>query len=291
MFILTFFMAMLTTIAANSTCTSWQECIANKRTIMGEAAYQLIMAQHDAFKNNRAPKIADPCIKNIPIIESHEAMVDIRSYHHPRIIMLPDPAKPFASPDHNSGFAAASKVRATVYTHLNTVIEKLDMLAPAFGYEPGQITIKVFEGLRSLQTQAMLFDNKAQEIRQANPSMTEDEIFNETAKWVAPIRNNVPVHSTGGAIDMRLWDTHVNQFLDMGPFGAIWGKNTTAPTFSEDLTDLQKNNRLLLLIAVAQAGLVNYAYEFWHFSSGDRYASFWLEDDAAQRKALYDAVN
>lgn len=50
------------------------------------------------------------------------------------------------------------------------------------------------------------------------------------------------------------------------------------------------NNRLLLLVAAAQAGLVNYCYEWWHFSHGDRYAQFWQEANADKRIAVYDAV-
>jgi zinc D-Ala-D-Ala dipeptidase len=104
------------------------------------------------------------------------------------------------------------------------------------------------------------------------------------------VRNNIPVHSTGAAVDIRLWDNHHKQFVDLGPFGVIWGKNTTAPTFSEDISDAQKNNRLYALVAATQAGLINYVYEYWHFSSGDRYASFWQEPDPTQRKAMYNTI-
>lgn len=48
----------------------------------------------------------------------------------------------------------------------------------------------------------------------------------------------------------------------MGPFGVIWGSNPSAPTFSEAITDVQKNNRLYFLVAGAHAGLINYSYEY-----------------------------
>lgn len=102
------------------------------------------------------------------------------------------------------------------------------------------------------------------------------------------MHNNIPVHSTGAAIDIRLWDTKNEQFVDMGSFGVIWGVNASAPTFSEDLTDEQKSNRLFALIAATQAGLVNYSYEYWHFSYGDRYASFWKKK--SYKKAMYGPV-
>jgi D-alanyl-D-alanine dipeptidase len=267
----------------------WQQLIDSKKMIMGDEVHQLITSQYQAFAHNQAPKIADPVIKNIPIIESHEPLIDINQANSCRITMLPNPSHPFASPDCNSGFPAASKIRKTVWNNLLYLRFYLDILARDFGYEPRQISIHVFEGLRSLKTQTSLFENKRCEIRNANPLMTHEEVFSETCKWVSPVVNNIPVHSTGAAIDIRLWDNYRKQFIDMGPFGVIWGKNTTAPTFSDDLTDEQKINRLYLLIAAAKVGLVNYLYEFWHYSCGDRYASYWL-DPQDKRKAIYGAV-
>ncbi|MFI5332972.1 MAG: M15 family metallopeptidase [Candidatus Babeliales bacterium] len=269
---------------------SWKEHLESKKSVINESAYRLLTAQHELHVKNDAPKIVDPRVKTIPIIESNEPLVDVNASNHARISMLPNPTHPFASADCNSGFTASSKIRRSVFVKLQGLVNQLDTLAPHFGYQAGQIHIKVFEGLRDLKTQEMLFTNKAHEIQQANPSMSEEEAFAETCKWVSPVRNNIPVHSTGAAVDIRLWDIKNNQFIDMGPFGVIWGKNTTAPTFSADLTEEQINNRLLLLAAAAQAGLVNYTYEWWHFSHGDRYASFWQEADASKRSAIYDAV-
>lgn len=111
----------------------------------------------------------------------------------------------------------------------------------------------------------------------------------ETAKWVSPYKNNVPVHSTGAAVDIGLWDNKMEDFLDMGTFGAIWGKNNNAPTFSENTTDNQKRNRLYCLVAAETVGLTNYLYEFWHFSSGDRYEAYWNKD-LNEKRAIYGSI-
>jgi D-alanyl-D-alanine dipeptidase len=282
-----YFLVLFTTLSAFG---NWKDHIESKKSVMREPAYCLLTAQHEAHVKNDAPKIVDPRVKTIPIVESDEPLVDVNASNHARISMLPNPTHPFASPDCNSGFTASSKIRHSVFVKLQGLVNQLDDLAPHFGYDAGQIHIKVFEGLRDLKTQETLFNNKAHEIQQANPSMSEEDVFAETCKWVSPVRNNIPVHSTGAAIDIRLWDTKNNQFIDMGSFGVIWGKNTIAPTFSADLSTEQINNRLLLLASAAQAGLVNYTYEWWHFSHGDRYASFWQEADAGKRMAIYDAV-
>jgi D-alanyl-D-alanine dipeptidase len=206
--------------------------------------------------------------------------------------MLPTPNLPFEQPFLNSGLPSASKMRVGLYRKLQTMIASLDTLSQAFGYEPGQICIRVFEGLRDLSTQNMLFQKKLEEILVKNPHFAMEEAERETAKWVSPVKNNVPVHSTGGAVDIRLWDDHRGEFLDMGIFGVIWGANETGPTFSENISDEQKKNRLYCLLAAEQAGLTNYSYEFWHFSSKDRYAIYWTkESEHASYGAIHENMN
>lgn len=267
----------------------WDVLTASKKHAINEKVYKVITKQYKAFISGLAPKVVDPSMKCIPIIESHEPLIDIDAIQNKRISMLPNPDSAFASPDCNSGLPSASKIRKAVLRNLERMLQELDRLAPLFGYEPEQIDIKVFEGLRDIVTQEMLFNNKAQEIKMANPLMSDDEVFSETCKWVSPVINNVPVHSTGAAIDIRLWNNKTNQFLDMGKFGVIWGKNTHAPTFSAELSAEQKNNRLLMICAATQAGLINYSYEFWHYSSGDRYASYWTQPEQ-ERIAIYGSI-
>lgn len=280
----------LSLIAISGACRAdWQSQLQARRVHMGEQACALLQSQYHAFTDNEAPKIADPVIKAISIEECGEILVNINESNAARIAMLPNPSHPFASPDCNSGFPAACKIRKTVFDKVCAMISHIDKLALYFGYKAGAIHIKVFEGLRDLKTQETIFINKMRQIQQATPAMTDEQAYAETCKWVSPIQNNIPVHSTGGAIDVRLWNSETEQFLDMGMFGVIWGKNSSAPTFSQDLTEVQINNRLLLLTAAAQAGLVNYAYEWWHFSSGDRYASYWQDADDL-RKAIYGVV-
>lgn len=243
--------------------------------------------QYKAYASSHAPTIADQRIKEIPINENNEELVDLRSFHHERIQMLPDPSMPFEGADFNSGLLNASKMRVSIFNKLQMMIFALDDLSSRFGYEPGQINIKVFEGLRDINTQKMLFEKKLEEILASNPELTLEMAELEAAKWISPYKNNVPVHSTGAAVDIRLWDNKAQKVLDMGIFGVIWSKNDGAPTFSEDLSVVQKKNRLFCLIAAEYAGLTNYVYEYWHYSSGDRYDAYWKNE----KKALYGSID
>lgn len=108
------------------------------------------------------------------------------------------------------------------------------------------------------------------------------------AGWILPVKNNVPAHSTGGAVYFRLYDTKNSKYLDMGKFGAIWDQNNAAPTFSSELTNEQISNRLYLLVAASNSDLINYPYEFWHFCTSDRYAVYWKK--RGPMPAIYNSI-
>lgn len=271
---------------------SWLTIFTTVPVIVEDADLKVILEQYEQVANKSAPSIADQRIKSIPIIECGEQLIDIRAVSHSRISMLADGSsnKSFEAPHLNSGLPNASKIRADVYHRLEKMVAYLDLYAELFGYEPGEISIKVFEGLRDLATQTQLFQAKVQEIQLAYPQYTAAQAENEAAKWVSPVKNNVPVHSTGAAVDIRLWNERTHDFVDLGKFGVIWGENQQAPTFSENSTDTQKFNRLYLLMAATKAGLVNYTYEYWHFSCGDRYAVYWKDKEIDTRVARYGSL-
>ena len=275
-------------IASNCFATGWEQVIDTHKAILSDNS--ILLKQYRANVSSNSPAIADSRIKMIPIYENGEALVDLRGIENERIYMLPDPSIPFESPLLNSGLANASKIRMSLYTGLQYMVEALDRFSIDFGYEPGQVCIRVFEGLRDLNTQKELFEKKMGEILLDHPHFTLEEAEQETAKWVSPFQNNVPVHSTGAAVDIRLWDRRSGDFLDMGSFGVIWGTNKDAQTFSEAISDKQKKNRLYCLIAAEKAGLTNYVYEFWHFSRGDRYAAYWNEANDYERQASYGPI-
>lgn len=267
---------------------TWNELIDQHKGILRDDS--IVQQQYKHFTLSHAPAIADPIIKAIPIHENGEECVDLRTIQHARIHMLPEPEVPFESPYFNSGLINASKMRSTVFAKLEEMVKALDELAPEFGYEIGQIDIKVFEGLRDIIVQQQLFEERVRGILLGHPDLTLEMAEQEAAKWVSPYKNNIPVHATGAAIDIRLMDSKTDTFLDMGDFGMIWGDNVHAPTFSEDISDVQKRNRFYCLAAADKAGLTNYVYEFWHFSFGDRYDAYWKEKHRHKRKALYGLV-
>jgi D-alanyl-D-alanine dipeptidase len=271
---------------------SWQELINQYRPIMGEETYQLIQKQYQAYREGQAPAIADARIKQIAIVECGEGCVDVNAANNARLSVMYDDMliKAHESPeDIDPRSAGHSQVRKGVYDCLLSMIDELDRLAPAFDFEVGDLQVILFEGLRDIATQKELFDSKMIAIQQKNPHMSQEEVYAETCKWVSPYINNVPVHSAGAAIDIHLYSKRAGNFCDIGRFNV---GSTIAPMFSDapKLTDIQRKNRLLFLVAATRAGFTNYVYEFWHFSYGDRYAAYWRQTEQSKREAIYGSV-
>lgn len=272
---------------------TWGEVLAEKITLCGDDSWQIVQRQYAAYTEKSAPSIAASVIKSIIIRDGKELLIDVKTMSNERVMMLPDTpnGKPYVGPQYNSGLPNASKMRLGVWSRLVKVPLYLDELAPFFGYRPGSIVIKIFEGLRDLKVQEQLFKVKVKEIKDKDPLLSDEAAEVEASRWVSPVKNNIPVHATGAAVDIRLWSLDTHDFVDLGAFGVIWGASEGAPTFSEHITDVQKLNRVYLLLAMAKAGLVNYPYEYWHFSFGDRYAVYWTVQQEIDRCACYGAID
>jgi len=265
-------------------CSEWNTLIERYKDLMGEQTYVLINKQYQAFSTGISPKISHLDIKAIPIVEEDEPLVNINGGKEKRICSLEGDLLVQAHTyphDVDPRSKRYAYVRAGVYQALSRMIKELDRLAPSFGYQAGDLHIMLFEGTRDLATQKELFDTKCSHIMRENPQLSYEQAYEETCCWVSPYINNTPVHSTGAAVDIALYDAYTKQFCSMGRFNT---SGLGAPLFSEDphLTAEQKKHRMLFLIAATRAGLVNYSYEYWHYSYNDRYSLYWNSDSAQE---------
>jgi zinc D-Ala-D-Ala dipeptidase len=199
--------------------------------------------------------IADENVKKIKIRNKKERLIDLIEINNPRLIPLStiDPSLP-------NTYKEFSFVREEVYNRLQDMLRKL----------PDDIGIAYFEGLRPLWKQKEYFDKKFRENLEV---MSDKEAaYNATTISVSPFIDNVPTHATGAAIDITLFklENSVPKVLDMGMFDTIYGENNQQETFSPNTTDIQRENRIILLQAATNAGFVNYGHEWWHYSFGDR---------------------
>lgn len=186
--------------------SSWQELITQHAELVSAESIALLQSQLKSFQEKTAPIIIEPAVKVIPIIGIQEEVIDLRVTPTDRIKCMEEPAFPFESPEKNGGYPCSSKLRKSVFEKLENMVQELDRLAPVFGYQSGQLIIMIREGLRDLTVQQEIFNGVAKRIAREHPEYTKEQNYLATCQWVSPVLNNVPVHSTGAALDFTVYD-------------------------------------------------------------------------------------
>lgn len=209
--------------------------------------------------------IADSKVTQIPVKDNSDRLVDLRNY--PDFII--DQRK---SKDQNEYF----KIRKTVAEKLINAQKNL----------PNGYRFLIIEGYRPLKLQEQYFDKYSTELKLSHPEWTQQEIYNEVCKFVAPPEQKPP-HCTGGAIDLTLLSPFGRE-VDMGVAVNADPDNSKNKCFtlSENISELAKNNRKILNDALSDEGFVNYQFEFWHWSYGDQ----WWAYQTKNPNAIYDII-
>jgi zinc D-Ala-D-Ala dipeptidase len=213
------------------------------------------------IRKNKIILIADPRILSIPIMDNHEAMVDLTEQNE--IMYGPSPEVP-----NNHDY---TKMRKTVY----------EKLVKAQRLLPTGIRFCLYEAYRSLELQKKLFDTRLLKLKQQHPEWSYEQLFLETTKLVSPVINldesvNIPPHSTGGAIDIYLVNAK-GEALDMGIHPRDWIEDSEDPlsaSTSSHISAQAQKNRKIMSKALSALGFVNYPTEYWHWSYGDRYWAY-----------------
>lgn len=216
-----------------------------------------------SYDQQKITLIADAKVISIAIVDNEETFIDLKDQK--LIAHGPSPEIP-----DNADY---TKMRKTVYEKL---LQAQALLSKG-------IRFCLYEGYRSLTLQNTLFHNRYTNISKHYPNWSQEQIFNETTKLVSPVVNldgsqNVPPHSTGGAIDIYLIDEK-GQPLDMGIHPKDWMKNedgSISQTNSPLISPEAKANREIMNKALEAVGFVNYPTEYWHWSYGDRYWAYQL---------------
>ncbi len=160
------------------------------------------------------------------------------------------------------------------------VLEKLQtvsaQLAPRYG-------LMIFDAYRSIETQQYLFNLFAENIQKMHPEWTAQQVDEETRRFVAHPTDRskfeIPMHNSGGAVDLTVYDMHTGQACYMGAdFDATVDASstiyfeapyTTNTGFSAEEWLAARHNRRVLFHLLKQEGFINYCEEWWHFDLGD----------------------
>lgn len=261
---------MLAYLGGNAVATTWATLL--DQYAAGDERCMVLQRQHAYYATHGVLEIVDERVRKVDVCETDELFVDLIELKHPRIHMVKRDAD-----STEKYFRYAHLVRASLLSALGQTLSHLDELAPRFGIKAGVLEIEVIEGLRDIGLQHLYFMARMMRYMAQDPLLSREDAWSKTARLTSPVDGNIPPHTTGGAIALRLFDREANDYLDCGFYGPRPdGKsNEEKETFIESLTEQQKKNRLLLLIATARAGLVNYPQLWWHYSLGDRYAAYW----------------
>ena len=160
-----------------------------------------------------------------------------------------------------------------------------EMLAEAAEKLPAGIDLEIFEGFRPLAQQRFMYEFITNHFATMHPEWNKSTLTRMANQMSAPPDDRCPPpHSTGGAVDLNLFDAATGECLDMvSPFES---DETSAETAKRGLSAVARGNRKLLIDTLEATGLTNYAGEWWHWSYGD---SGWALRIGAEH-ALYDRL-
>ena len=158
-------------------------------------------------------------------------------------------------------------LRSEVASRLQKATEALD----------GQYKLVVRAGHRPIEVQKRILIDCAEDYKKENPGVTNEEALKHAQTFVNDPEITLPPHVCAAAIDVDVLDTETGKLLD---FGSKMNDDTEQSfLYYPDLTQGQKNNRLMLVTIMLDAGFASCKPEWWHFSYGDQvWAWFYGEE-------------
>ncbi len=150
--------------------------------------------------------------------------------------------------------------------------EVISRLIQAANSLPKGIKLSIKETFRPIEFQEFIFNRRVNRLSNLpeHSQKTESDIRKLASQFIAP--PEVAGHPTGGAVDVSLVDRYGNE-LDLGCEYDEDEESSAGRCFSfaHNITSVAKKNRQELFKSMENSGFVNYPYEWWHWSYGDKY--------------------
>lgn len=137
---------------------------------------------------------------------------------------------------------------------------------------PDGLTLVVWDGYRSLDTQAALYHGYLQELAMIHQDWPAEALEWAAARYVTPpsrAHAAPPPHLTGGAVDLTLGDGD-GRPLDLGTGFDAFVPEAAARAL-EETPGPDRDRRRILYWAMAAQGFTAYLEEWWHFDHGDQF--------------------
>jgi len=204
--------------------------------------------------------LSDERVTRIPVVESGEALRDLREISAVRVdTRLADPQGAYAL------------VRAGI----------ADRLVAAQTLLPGGLRLLVVEGYRPVELQRRYHAEYCARVAAEHPQWSQARVQRYASRYIAA--PDVAPHVAGAAVDLTICAEDGTE-LDMGTAVNASPEESAKAcyTASSAISPRQRANRQILSGVLTAVGLVNYPTEWWHWSYGDRYWAFLTGRSAAR---------
>ena len=179
---------------------------------------------------------------------------------------------------------------APVLTHAMLLRESVvHRLHSAISMLPATLGMIVLDAHRPLNVQAWLWNEMVTTVSNEYPEWDDPAINAHARRFVAYpelFPNRPTPHSTGGAIDVTLFDIATGDVLDMGSGFDEPVEASVCDYYERHPHAVYTERRRLLFHAMTTSGFANYPGEWWHFEYG---TLRWAAATDAQA-AIYNAV-
>lgn len=227
-------------------------------------------------------EIASVCVRaqaeiaHVPIHESGERLVDLRTYaHHAGVTMTYSEAVyPEVSGPKFAGNPQLFWVR-------QGFAERLVLLARIVA--PLGLSLHIEEAFRPYEVQAGMFRRRLARTRRDHPAWSDEQVWAEARSKTASTPR-LASHMAGAAADVFLRDAASGELLDIGH--AYPDGGAIVHPSSPFITARQWKHRQILEVAAQLAGLALYVGEDWHVSFGDNLWAWQTGTEAARYGAI-----
>lgn len=218
--------------------------------------------------------IVDRVTKTVPIRKSKDVFVDLAKMfrqHQSQIIFSSDAV------DYGN--------RSGLFFLRTQVVERLLNAEKALKKLGGKnLTFKICDTFRPLSLQRVYFERAKKEMMKRE-GLTGEALYERVTHLIAD-PETCPPHSTGGAVDLTIFDLAQQQDLNMGTAVDAMDVDMIY-LWHPDISEEAKDNRMLLYTAMLSAGFSNLPIEWWHYSYGDQEWAL-LKDE---KYAIYDSFS
>lgn len=159
-----------------------------------------------------------------------------------------------------------------------------EMVCQAQKNLPAGCRLTVGTCLRTVEIQKRIRDHFTEKLQSEHPEWTTATMQRTLNRMIAPLdAKSPPPHTTGAAIDVGVDGPDGKALCFSNPSSDWFG---FAATYSSKLTDECRENRIMLIKAMEDAGLTNYLGEWWHWSYGDQGWALRVGSDVAYYGAV-----